>query len=257
MWIVPGAPLERGEGWRIWCCRPGNDDFEPGPVSVTRRGRAEETDQSWKLLEPLEELERRIGVLTLRLARPAPGERYEVAIPEAGTFSWRSLPAAVGERLAFLFGSCFWLPGDREGAYAAAVRDLTKTIDPAFKLMMGDQVYQDYPLQPVPANIPRQFARRYEQYWGDAKYREVLCSAPNFFTCDDHEFWNNFPERQPWLPHTWDAFRRESAEAAQASYHRFQRSANPDESAFYRFSVDPVSFFVTDARSERHDIKEP
>lgn len=256
LWVVPGAPLERGKGWRLWLSQSGASDFKPPePIEVLHQGRPQPCQTGWKLFDRFEGLDRRMGCLTVELKQPKPGERYDVTIPTVGTFQWRSLPAAIGDKgTAFLVASCFWLPGDKEGAYRRGVLEVARLVDPAFKLLIGDQIYQDYPLHGLPRHIPKMFADRYESYWGDTYYRDVLTSAPNFFTSDDHEFWNNYPEKQIWLPQTYDRFRQSSKDAAQATYHRFQRGVNPEERRFYSFNIDPVSFFVTDSRSERGDI---
>ena len=172
------------------------------------------------------------------------------------------MPATIRGGESFLFASCFWQPNDKEGAYSAAVRDLTKLEGPAFKLLIGDQVYQDYPFNWfLPKKSVELYSDRYEEYWRDAAYREVLTSTPNFFVGDDHEFWNDFPEPQRHLPRTWKGSEREEiTTAALHLYHRYQQGANPEESAFYRFDLGPdtpspedpqVSFFVTDSRSQR------
>ena len=259
LWVVPGAPLEKGDGWRIWLSQPGGDDFKPPkPIEVRHQGVVQsydEGDANWKLFPPYEGLSRRMGVLTVKLDDPKPGARYEITIPGAGTYRWRSLPTSLDPKgMTFLVSSCFWLPGDKEGAYRRGVLEVSRIVDPTFKLLIGDQIYHDYPLHPLPRNIPKLFGDRYESYWGDTYYRDVLTSAPNYFTCDDHEFWNNYPEKQIWLPQTYDKFREKSSEAAQETYLRFQRGLNPEEGRFYQFDIDPVSFFVTDSRSERGDI---
>lgn len=256
VWVVPGTPLEAGVGWRIWYSAPG--EFEPGEVTVTRRGAPVDSKQEFEPLDPLDGVKRRMGVLTVTLAEGEAGELYEVAIPEAGTYEWRTLPQKIpADGLTLLFGSCFWRPGDKEGAYSAAVRELTRRFSPAFQILAGDQVYQDYPPVKPMGNMTKVFADRYDDYWGDPGYQEVLRSSPNLFTCDDHEFWNNFPEKQAWLPQTWDRKREESGEAAQETYHRYQRSANPEGRRYFSLAIPPVSFFVSDARSERDDIKNP
>ena len=257
MWVVPGAPLEAGRGWRIWYSRPGTEDFAPQPVEVRLRGTVQALKRpggEWRPF-PTEGLPRRMGILTVELADPRPGELYEIRVPEAGTFRWRTLPTEVGDGVRFILASCFWLPADKEGTYERAVKELVKHGDhPHFKLLVGDQVYQDYPPLVPRDDMRGPFTKRYEEYWGSEPYRYALSSSPNFFTSDDHEFWNNFPERQPWIPYTWDRFRKGSGEAARTTFHHFQYGANPEERPFCRFTIDPVSFFVSDARSERDDI---
>jgi hypothetical protein len=259
-WVVPGAPLDAGRGWRIWYSAAGADQFSPAQVEVRRAGELQAIEQSWKLLAAADQLERRMGILTVTLADPQPGAAYELLIPELqGPVRWRSLPNSLDEPVTFLLSSCYWLPNDKEGAYGAAVRDLTKLLGPAFKLLIGDQLYQDYPMNwYLPRSIFELFADRYEEYWGNGAYQEVLQAAPNYFVGDDHEFWNDFPERQMQLPRTWRrTSREECAEAAQSLYHLYQRAANPDEARFYRFAIGDVSFFVSDARSERTYIDDP
>ena len=264
VWVVPGAPLAGGEGWRIWYSRAGREDFQPAPVRVSGDGRTETAAAStWELLEPVGGLDRRMGVLTVRLAKPDPGAAYELLIPEIGPrpARWRTLPGSVDGGVTFLLASCFWLPNDKEGAYGAGVRELTRLVDPAFKLLIGDQVYQDYPQNwLLPRSTFDLYADRYEEYWGNGAYQEVLQATPNFFLCDDHEFWNDFPERQVQLGRTWGGEGRDECErAARSLYELYQRVANPSASSYYRFDIDPVSFFVADTRSERthFDVPEP
>jgi hypothetical protein len=203
-----------------------------------------------------------MGVLTVELDQPDPGGTYDLSIPELGApVRWRTLPDRVDGGVTFLMSSCFWLPNDKEGAYGAAVRDLTKLVDPAFKLLVGDQLYQDYPQNWYQRKSTfALYADRYEEYWGNAAYQEVLLATPNFFAGDDHEFWNDFPERQVQIPRTWDeGSRKEGTEAARTLYLLYQRCANPDQASFYRFDIYPVSIFVADTRTERthFDVPEP
>jgi PhoD-like phosphatase len=259
-WVVPGAPLDEGRGWRIWYSRSGRDDFEPEPVAVSRAGRSEalaDGDKAWRLLDPVDGLGRRMGILTVELAEPAAGAEYEIRIPElapAPPLRWRTLPTSYDDgEVTFLMSSCYWLPNDKEGAYGAAIRELVSRVRPAFKLLIGDQVYQDYPFDWFqPRSTFSLYASRYEQYWGNAAYQEVLQATPNYFVCDDHEFWNDFPEPQIQIGRTWtDGRRAECARAAKTLYGVYQREANPGGRAFYSFRIGDVSFFVTDARSER------
>lgn len=268
LWIVPGAPLEQGNGWRIWFSSQDAQPFQPTDVRVTRQGNQESTQQVWNLLPVVQDLARRVGVLTVTLDHPVPGAMYEITIRDLQppqTFSWRTLPVTMGdEGVSFLFASCFWRNDDKEGFYSRAVRDLTKLERPAFKLLIGDQVYQDWP--PTPGTSMSEvelYAARYAEYWGDGGYQEVLRSSPNFFMCDDHEFWNDYPETQRHLDRTWtppwDPHRKTRyGQAASILYDYFQRAANGTPDPWYQFKVGGVSFFVADTRSQRTEYaKQP
>ena len=271
MWVVPGAPLERGGGWRIWYSQEKHGDFEPKKVTVTLERQAQPTQQAWNLLPDLPEIGRRMGVLTVTLPVTRPGEVYEVSVPEAGLaepFRWRSMPAVIGsEGVTFLLASCFWHGSDREGAYAATLRFLTNELArewmPAFKLLVGDQIYGDWPPEYTETASPlAHYAARYEEYWGDALYREALQTTPTFFLCDDHEFWNDYPERQVQLPRTWtEESRQVHGAAAFELYRRFQQCLNPGTDPWYQFSIGDtslnVSFFVADTRSQRDPFNSP
>ena len=258
-WVVAGAPLENGAGWRIWYGQPGHAPFGPQPVSLSLNGQPQAIRQSWQIQPDLPGLNWRMGVATVTLAVAQPGATYEIAIPEARNpepFHWRSLPDRVGdEGVSFLLSSCFWRDNDREGTYAAGVRELVKRWRPAFRLLAGDQIYADWPSDKTP-NVGKHaevalYAKRYEEYWGDAAYRESLLASPNYFVCDDHEFWNDYPEKQLHLSRTWPAVRGAYARAAQLLYERFQQCLNPGGNPWYSFSIGTVSFFVTDSRSQR------
>jgi hypothetical protein len=244
----------------VWYSEPGVGCFEPTRPSIRLRGTDVDFTCEWQLFEPVEGLDRRMGVLTIQLSNPAPGQIYDIRVPESeprsaepAAFRWATLPTSIGNGVTFLMASCYWLPGDKGGAYAAAVKDLVKRERPSFKLLLGDQVYLDWPLSWRPwKGIPRSLADRYLEYWGSQPYQDVLRATPNFFACDDHEFWNNYPDGQPHLPYTWlERDRAESTDVALTLYDRFQSGLNPGGQTFFDFSIGEVSFFVADPRSRR------
>lgn len=258
IWVVPGAPLATGKGWRIWYSWASPRPFRPAPVGVTRDGTPEPTSQAdWVVLPDEDGLERRIGVLTVELANPNPGVTYDIDIPEAGRplpLRWRSMSAVLEDApVTFLLASCFWRNADKEGVYSAALRDLVKRERPLFKFLAGDQVYLDWPVSFAFWKSAMEItAGRYQDYWGDAKYREALLTCPTLYMCDDHEFWNNYPERQIQLQRTWSsASRRAYGSAARTLYHHYQVAANGTLKPWYGFRIANVSFFVADTRSER------
>ena len=262
IWVVPGAPLADGAGWRVWYSRAGVEDFSPAALSVSRADRAASFQQDWHLLAPLAGLRRRMGILTIRLDEPAPGEVYEITIPEVSKdqrFSWMAMPNSIDENGAgFLFGSCFWRDNDKVGSYSAAVRELCKRAQPkpAFKVMAGDQLYQDWPVDLTNHTPLEVCATRYDDYWGDPAYQEVLQACPNFFLCDDHEFWNDYPEFQIHLERTWTQESRDTYGAVtQNLYEYYQHCSAPSDKRWYSFDIGRVSIFVCDSRSQRDPVK--
>ena len=72
---------------------------------------------------------------------------------------------------------------------------------------MGDQLYADVWAPNPLKNLRKGLAQKYERYWGDAAYQELLAACPTLVSCDDHEFWNDFPEPQMHVPYQLGALR--------------------------------------------------
>lgn len=246
-------------------CAAGPNDFAPQDVTVQLAGQPQTITAPWpwKLLPRLDGLDRRIGVLEIRLQTPAPGKSFDIKFRvggESSAFRWSTLPDTIAASgVTFLFGSCFWQNNDREGAFSRAVDFLNKKWQPAWKFLIGDQSYQDFPLvAPWFSNPVEVLARRYAQYWGDEKFLEALQTTPNFFMCDDHEFWNDYPEKQIQLWQTRiDAVSDKYGAAALSLYQNFQRCMNPGDKPWYQFKIGSVSFFVADTRSQRDKAGSP
>ncbi|MEX0829464.1 MAG: alkaline phosphatase D family protein [Nitrospirales bacterium] len=248
-----------GQGWVIWCSRKGEANFNPPEVKVRKQAASEAIQTSWLLLPKVPGLQRRMGLLTVQLTTPAPpeGAWFYLTIShnnQSQEFNWSTLPYQVTPRgVTFLFASCFWQNNDRDGYYRAGLQELQALSNPQFKLLNGDQVYLDWPNDwDLGDEAIELFSKRYRQYWGDAFYRAALQTCPNFVVCDDHEYWNDYPEKQVHLPQTWDAKNRQKyGGGADELYKQFQRCLNPNQANWYTFTITPVSFFVTDTRSER------
>lgn len=245
----------------MWYSAPLGLPFEPQPVEVRRNDRVVETVRpTYRALPRLAGFARQMGVATVQLAEPQPGIEFDIRIPELDgrdSVRWKTLPAAVPEEgLSLVLSSCFWAYDDKEGHYhqaiAAVLRDQPH---PAFRLLVGDQLYLDWPLwDNDDDSFEARVGYRYQRYWGDEAYRRNLLQLPNFFMCDDHEFWNNYPEWQGQLPFLWGpGARDEFGPIAQDYYHAFQQCLNPCDAArpWLQFSVPPASFFIADTRSQR------
>ena len=253
VWVTCGAPLQSGDGWRVWYSWPVGD-FTPAipRVRTTQGQQLTVSPGTWEPGPPPPGSKRRMAVQELRVANATPGALYEVTIPESGRPRfWRTLPSTLPDAgVSLLIGSCFWINDDRDGFYSSAVKELVQRERPIFKVLMGDQLYADV-WAPLPHTLPEGLAHKYERYWGDDAYRELLAACPTLVSCDDHEFWNDFPQPQVQVPLSWDRFQPGTGTALAALYDAYQSSLNPDGRRWTTLSVGPVSFFIADTRSHR------
>jgi len=182
----------------------------------------------------------------------------------------------VADTVTFASASCRY-PGmaiDRERVDAAAREWMAwasprhvAPAQPAFGLLLGDQVYADAtagladPRQPVELFVARHveaFGRPPRPLLGPRlqSLGDLLGSMPIYLTQDDHEF------RDGW-PGTGALLRGENPERARSrrvervardAVTAFQRLHMPPrigDSGSYRFRQGPVRFFVLDTRGER------
>jgi len=184
------------------------------------------------------------------------------AAGQAATLTTRPLPASLPPDRWFniLLGSCFDRnaepsPGLIERVAHAIGAD--PDLRPDLTLLMGDQVYLDVPAtevigsfgEPGLAGITAQFEEDYRLTFM-AHLSGLLELAPVLCTPDDHEFWNNYPARVPWLPRTLrQRGRLEWEQAARRCYDSFQRSVGLPDPAI--LDLGPVSIFVLDTRTWR------
>ncbi len=234
VWVTAGAPLEDGDGWRVWYSWPAGDFTPELPRVRTAAGvNMTVTPGAWAPAPAPKGSSRQMGVREIRVRGATPGELYEVTVPEHGErLYWRTLPAAIPETgsVSLLIGSCFWINDDRDGHYSSAVRELVQRERPMFKVLMGDQLYVDV-WSPGTKNIRKGLAEKYERYWGDAAYRELLVSCPTVVSCDDHEFWNDFPEKQIHVPLSWDDHVQGELGRARRALRRLPERAQPRRQA--------------------------
>ena len=85
VWVTAGAPLESGDGWRVWYSWPAGD-FTPATVRVRTPGGRTEAGRPTARGSPARRpgLQRQMGVRELRIVDATPGELYEVTVPERG-----------------------------------------------------------------------------------------------------------------------------------------------------------------------------
>ena len=80
---------------------------------------------------------------------------------------------------------------------------------------------------------------------------------PELVSCDDHEFWNDFPEPQMHVPFSWQRYAPDNGAACTELYDAYQASLNPGGRRWTSFRVTPISFFIADTRSNRTRDTDP
>ncbi len=171
------------------------------------------------------------------------------------TIPWR-LPNQGEPPFIVLLGSCFYRAGDPGGRVGQTYDRMPEGARPDIKFLSGDQVYLDNPprdfINPLKGRdwLESRSFKSYVDAWTQLTdaggFMRMLKRNANFFTSDDHEYWNNAPDvglnvplfattsrgRQAW----WDI--------ARTLYTTFQTSPGFP----VRFKVDPLSFCVTETR---------
>src|SRR5690606_7830714 len=93
LWIIPGAPLPEGRGWRVWCSQKGENEFSPPSVEVRHHQASVPSRNDWNLLPPIPGVGRRMGILilTLNVSGPPEGALYELTFSfhqQSQIFNW-------------------------------------------------------------------------------------------------------------------------------------------------------------------------
>ncbi len=217
-------------------------------------GNAVPSPPSWHALPTPPGANNRYGVFTL--GQLVPGAAYSVTLRDVTgeqiMLNTRTLPAQLpSQGISLLLCSCYY-EGDDDGELAATLKDLPAEERPALKLLVGDQVYTDVPGFGLFAGSGvKEYTERYEQYWNDVHYQEFLRHGPNFFTCDDHEWWNNSPEHQFWLSRSNDANWQNTLAAGKQVYATYQVQPNQHGGFWQQVQIGSVGIFLADTRSER------
>src|SRR3954468_1638487 len=82
VWVTAGAPLETGDGWRVWYSWPQGPAPAGSPVVRTTGGQAMPVTLGPWESKPVQGSKRQIGVRELRISGATTGELYEVGFPE-------------------------------------------------------------------------------------------------------------------------------------------------------------------------------
>jgi hypothetical protein len=162
----------------------------------------------------------------------------------------------LGEKpFTVLLGSCFAHHEDSERKLGNTFLHMPHSASPDLKIFAGDQVYLDSPwyrflISHTRHELRQAFLEQYASTWSQTEgFARLLADGANYFSSDDHEFWNNAPNRAAYVANTWDSSGRQYwIEVARELYFAFQNSK-----AITEFSVRPVSFLLADTRINRDE----
>lgn len=170
-----------------------------------------------------------------------------------------AMPVAGDPTFRVLVGSCF----SREGATAnpTALDDAMTAVaahglTPDVTILCGDQVYVDdesgKPIEFTPDDYWPHLSGPYLDAWGfngNPSLEPILRRGATWFTPDDHEWWNNFPEWALFVPATLD-----NCSAQPWAYVARQLVAAFQPTNQRQFDAGGLSFFVADTRSARTTV---
>jgi hypothetical protein len=164
------------------------------------------------------------------------------------------LPTLDEQPFTVLLGSCFCRREDAEGAVGQTYAQLPAGARPEVKILCGDQVYLDDPWAHYlwhthdVAELEAEFFRNYRDTWTqEPGFQQLLTDGANYYTPDDHEYWNNAPQAATVIRDSWTSTGRQQwFDTARQLYQVFQTPA-----ALTTFAVGPLSFLIADTRSNR------
>jgi len=179
---------------------------------------------------------------------------------------FRTLPAelpTIDQRpFNVLLGSCFAAAREDSVLLGASYLNLQRFDPTDIKILCGDQVYLDDPWDYFLRNthsyddLEDLLFAKYVETWTQNKsltgFRQFLETGGNFFSADDHEFWNNAPNAATLIRDSWSGEgRRNWLEIAGRLLGIFQ-SPFPR----FEFNVGSLSFFIADTRVNRDANRE-
>jgi hypothetical protein len=185
------------------------------------------------------------------------GAGRQLADAEVTTLPDR-LPVAGEKAFTVFLGSCFHVGRDAGGAVGSSFLRIPSGMRPEVKFLCGDQVYLDAPASHYTlhthsvAELETELFEKYEKTWTQTPrgFLDLLKRGANYFSSDDHEYWNNAPDKAPLVRDTyWPPFLNKRADwlrMARELYKVFQTTELVSS-----FNVGPLSFLNLDTRFDR------
>ena len=167
------------------------------------------------------------------------------------------LPFLDDQPFTVLLSSCFCSSRGESASIGNTYLGLRSQDRPDIKILSGDQVYLDDPALHFTFNTHSRaeledmlfanYARTWTQTGFGTGNNQYLRDGANFFTSDDHEFWNNAPDAATLIIDTFGQQGRTNWwEIASNLYRVFQTGKSVST-----FDIGPLSFFLADPRVNR------
>ena len=209
----------------------------------------------------------RIRYQRVPLHNLSPRKKYSLALRVGGNIKADGSITTIPYRLPFagerpftvLLGSCYYGREDKSGAVGQTYLQLPTDARPDVKFLCGDQVYLDNPFQDflnpfngrdwLEARSFKTYADTWTQSTAAGGFGQLLKHNANFFTSDDHEYWNNAPDIGLNVPFfaTTQHGRNEWLAIARNLYQIFQTTP----ALSVKFKVEPLSFCIAETRFNR------
>jgi hypothetical protein len=162
-----------------------------------------------------------------------------------------------GKPFTIFLGSCFFVGKDPGGTVGSSFLRIPTAVQPEVKFLCGDQVYLDAPWKHYAftrhsvAELESELFEKYATTWGQTPrgFQDLLKRGVNYFSPDDHEYWNNAPDRAPLVRDSYWPVGNRRADWLRIARELFQAFQTPDAAS--SFTVGPLSFLNLDTRSDR------
>jgi hypothetical protein len=243
-----------------------NESIDPATAILEYGSNQKALNAGWRDFETADG-KNRIRYQRVTLSNLLPRQPYSLGLRLGGdlradgsitTLPYR-LPTAGERALTVLLGSCYFGAEDKSGAVGQTYTQLPYDARPDVKFLCGDQVYLDSPFQDflnpfhdeswLQARSFKTYVDSWTQSTPGGGFARMLKHNANFFSSDDHEYWNNAPDvglNVPFYTAT-PGRRKDWWEMARELYQIFQTT--PGLSV--KFKVEPLSFCIAETRFNR------
>lgn len=261
--IVPNEAF--GDTATIWVAAI-DENFDPAITVLEYGSNQIPLTANWEDFAT-DDGQRRIRYKRVSLSNLQPRTRYDLVLRIGGiaradgvvkTIPYR-LPNLGEPPFIVLLGSCFYGREDPHGYVGQTYFDLPSLAKPDIKFLAGDQVYLDNPPQDflnpfrnhnwLQARSFKTYVDNWTQHTPAGGFSRLLKHNANFFTSDDHEFWNNAPDvglnvplftaKKSWRDDWW--------KIGQDLFKVFQTKPGFP----FTFKVEPLSFCIAETRFNR------